>query len=175
MAPEAVKKYAFRRRFQKHNYSLLGAELSDEDEEDAPVTPAGLAAAAAGLDAAALSHVEERDFAHITKGGDDATALYLSLRCDEALTAPPRDAIGRSRARASRHRAIDFRSPRNTRDRLPTRDANDRPSRPLRDARPTPPTLRSRRILTRRDPPRPPPPPSGTTCFRCGSATARRS
>ena len=57
----------------------------------------------------------------------------------------------------------------------PPRRAAHPPDAPIGSARPTRPTLRSRRVLTRRDPPRPPPPPSGTTCFRCGSATARRS
>ena len=76
-----MKKYAFRRRLEKHNYSLLGAELSDSDDDDEPVTPAMTAAAAAGLDARALSHMEERDFAHVTKGGSGMTAQYLSVRC----------------------------------------------------------------------------------------------
>ena len=81
MASSGVKKYAFRRRLEKHNYSLLGAELSDSDDDDEPVTPAMTAAAAAGLDARALSHMEERDFAHVTKGGSGKTAQYLSVRC----------------------------------------------------------------------------------------------
>ena len=68
----AAKKYAFRRRFDKHNYSLIGAELSDDDEDDRPVTEAMTAAAEAGLDAAALSHMEERDFNHVVKGGGGA-------------------------------------------------------------------------------------------------------
>lgn len=85
MAPEAVvpKKYSFRQRYTKHNYSLVGGDLDDESEEDddEPVTPAMTAAAAAGLDARALSLMEERDFAHITKGGSGKTAQYLSVRC----------------------------------------------------------------------------------------------
>ena len=75
-----VKKYAFRRRLEKHNYSLLGAELSDSDADDSPVTPTMEAAAAAGLDASALSHMEERDFAHVTRGGAERIAQYLSVR-----------------------------------------------------------------------------------------------
>lgn len=85
MAPEAAvpKKYSFRQRYTKHNYSLVGGDLDDESEEDddEPVTPAMTAAAAAGLDARALSLMEERDFAHITKGGSGKTAQYLSVRC----------------------------------------------------------------------------------------------
>ena len=54
MAPDAttatVKKYGFRQRFVKHDYSLLGADVSDEEEEEEneAVTPAMTAAAAAG-------------------------------------------------------------------------------------------------------------------------------
>ena len=78
----APKKYAFRKRHTKHNYSLIGAELSDDDDVfDGPVTPAQRSAAAAGLDARALSHMEERDFAHVTKGGAGKIAQYLSVRC----------------------------------------------------------------------------------------------
>ena len=76
----AAKKYAFRRRFDKHNYSLIGAELSDDDEDDGPVTEAMTAAAEAGLDAAALSHMEERDFNHVVKGGPARIAEYLGVR-----------------------------------------------------------------------------------------------
>ena len=78
----APKKYAFRQRHTKHNYSLIGAELSDDDDDVlGPVTPAQRSAAAAGLDARALSHMEERDFAHVTKGGAGKIAQYLSVRC----------------------------------------------------------------------------------------------
>ena len=77
----APKKYAFRQRHTKHNYSLIGAELSDDDDVLGPVTPAQRSAAAAGLDARALSHMEERDFAHVTKGGAGKIAQYLSVRC----------------------------------------------------------------------------------------------
>ena len=72
--------YAFRQRFVKLNYSLLGADVSDEEEEDEAVTPAMAAAASAGLDARVLSHMEERDFAHLTKGGSGKTSQYLSVR-----------------------------------------------------------------------------------------------
>ena len=76
----AAKKYAFRRRFEKHNYSLIGAELSDEDDDDGPVTDAMTAAAEAGLDAGALSHMEERDFKHVVMGGPARIAEYLGVR-----------------------------------------------------------------------------------------------
>ena len=76
----AAKKYAFRRRFEKHNYSLIGAELSDDDDDDGPVTESMTAAAEAGLDAAALSHMEERDFKHVVKGGPAKIAEYLGVR-----------------------------------------------------------------------------------------------
>jgi hypothetical protein len=73
-----------RQRYTKHNYSLLGAEIdpeSDEDNDDETITPSMTAAAAAGLDAAVLSLLEERDFAHVTKGGSGRTAQLLSVRC----------------------------------------------------------------------------------------------
>ena len=73
-------KYAFRRRFEKHNYSLIGAELSDDDEDDGPVTETMTAAAEAGLDASTLSHMEERDFKHVVKGGVGKVTEYLGIR-----------------------------------------------------------------------------------------------
>ena len=76
----AARKYAFRRRFEKHNYSLIGAELSDDDDDDGPVTDAMIAAAEAGLDAGALSHMEERDFKHVVTGGPARIAEYLGVR-----------------------------------------------------------------------------------------------
>ena len=54
---------------------------SEEDEDDAPVTPSARAAAGAGLDARVLSNMEERDFAHVTEAGADKTQQYLSVRC----------------------------------------------------------------------------------------------
>ena len=92
-----VKKYAFRRRLEKHNYSLLGAELSDSDADDSPVTPAMEAAAAAGLDASALSPMEERDFAHVTRGrrGKDRAVPQRQVRAASARQS-------RTRLRSSR-------------------------------------------------------------------------
>ena len=93
MAPEAAapKKYAFRQRYTKHNYSLLegDADEDESDEDDEVVTPAMTAAAAAGLDASVLSLMEERDFAHVTKGGSGKTAQYLSVRCAGARNPKP--------------------------------------------------------------------------------------
>ena len=87
----APKRYAFRQRYTKHNYSLLGAELPDEEEEEEEaegVTPAMTAAAAAGLDARAMSHMEERDFERVTRGGAGKIAQYLSVRCEAASSRP---------------------------------------------------------------------------------------
>jgi len=79
-AARVPTKYAFRRRFQKHNYSLIGAELSDDDEDDLPVTDTQTAAAAGGLDAQTLSHMEERDFKRVVKGGAAKINEFLGIR-----------------------------------------------------------------------------------------------
>ena len=92
MAPEAAapKKYAFRQRYTKHNYSLLEGDADEEEsDDDEVVTPAMTAATAAGLDASVMSLMEERDFAHVTKGGSGKTAQYLSVRCARARNPKP--------------------------------------------------------------------------------------
>ena len=123
----APKKYAFRQRHTKHNYSLIGAELSDDDDDVfGPVTPAQRSAAAAGLDARALSHMEERDFAHVTKGGAGKIAQYLSVRCATSTRG------GGRRGRAVRARP---RTPR-------TRPTHDR-ARARREGGETPPPPRA--------------------------------
>ena len=73
-----VKKYAFRRRLEKHNYSCWAPSSATRRRRDAG--DPGDGAPAAGLDASALSHMEERDFAHVTRAGAERIAQYLSVR-----------------------------------------------------------------------------------------------